>query len=66
MHIQENITNYRIVVYREDLLDIGQTIEELANNLKEASGLIGKPLGKYQYSYDPKDMSYILFIEKEI
>lgn len=66
MHIQENITNYRIVVYREDLLDTGQTIEELANNLKEASGLIGKPLGKYQYSYDPKDMSYILFIEKEI
>lgn len=65
MHIQENIQNYRIVVYQEDLLDIGQTIEELANNLKEASGLIGKPLGKYQYSYDPKDMSYILFIEKE-
>lgn len=66
MHIQENITNYRIVVYREDLLDIGQTIEELANNLKEASGLIGKPLGKYQYTYDPKDMSWVLFIEKEI
>lgn len=66
MYIQENITNYRIVVYREDLLDIGQTIEELANNLKEASSLIGKPLGKYQYSYNPKDMSYILFIEKEI
>lgn len=66
MHVQENITNYRIVVYREDLLDIGQTIEELANNLIEASGLCGKPLGKYQYSYDPKDMSYILFIEKEI
>lgn len=65
MHIQENITNYRIVVYREDLLDIGQTIEELAKNLKEASGLTGKPLGKYTYSYDPKDMSYILFIEKE-
>lgn len=45
---------------------MGQTIEELANNLIEASGLVGKPLGKYQYSYDPKDMSYILFIEKEI
>lgn len=66
MHIQENITNYRIVVYREDLLDIGQTIEELVNNLKEASGLVGKPLGKYQYIYDPKDMSWVLFIEKEI
>lgn len=66
MHIQENITNYRIVIYQEDLLDIGQTIEELAANLKEASGLIGKPLGKYQYSYDPKDMSWVLFIEKEI
>lgn len=66
MHIQENITNYRIVVLREDLLDIGQTIEELANNLKEASGLVGKPLGKYQYTYDPKDMSWVLFIEKEI
>lgn len=66
MHIQENITNYRVVVYQEDLLDIGQTIEELANNLKEASGLVGKPLGKYQYTYDPKDMSWVLFIEKEI
>ncbi len=66
MHIQENITNYRVVVYREDLLQINQTIEELANNLKEASGLVGKPLGKYEYSYDPRDMSYILFIEKEI
>lgn len=66
MHIQENITNYRIVVYREDLLQINQTIEELANNLKEASGLVGKPLGKYEYTYDPRDMSWVLFIEKEI
>lgn len=66
MHIQENITNYRVVVYREDLLQINQTIEELANNLKEASGLVGKPLGKYEYTYDPKDMSWVLFIEKEI
>ena len=66
MHIQENITNYRIVVYQEDLLNIGQTIEELANNLKEASGLVGKPLGKYQYTYDPRDMSWVLFIDKEI
>ena len=66
MHIQENITNYRIVVYYEDLLNIGQTIEELANNLKEASGLIGKPLGEYKYTYDPRDMSWVLFIEKEI
>lgn len=66
MHIQENITNYRVVVYREDLLQLDQTIEELANNLKEASGLVGKPLGKYEYTYDPKDMSWVLFIEKEI
>lgn len=66
MHIQENINNYRVVIYREDLLQIGQTIEELANNLKEASGLVGKPLGKYTYTYDPKDMSWVLFIEKEI
>lgn len=66
MYIQENITNYRVVIYQEDLLQIGQTIEELAANLKEASGFCGKPLGKYEYSYDPKDMSYILFIQKEI
>lgn len=66
MHIQENITNYRVVVYREDLLQINQTIEELANNLKEASGLVGKPLGRYEYTYDPRDMSWVLFIEKEI
>ena len=66
MHIQENIQNYRIVVEYSDLLQIGQTIEELANNLKEASGLCGKPLGNYTYTYDPADMSWILFIEKEI
>ena len=66
IHIQENITNYRVVVYKEDLLDIGKTIEELAQQLREASALTGKPLGRYEYSYDPKDMSYILFIEKEI
>lgn len=64
IHIQENIDSYRIVVYKEDLLQIGRTIEELAAQLKEASGFCGKPLGRYEYSYDPKDMSYILFIYK--
>lgn len=64
IHIQENIDSYRVVVYKEDLLQIGRTVEELAQQLKEASGLVGKPLGKYEYSYDPKDMSYILFIYK--
>lgn len=66
MFIQENIQNYRVVVYREDLITVGQTIEELIENLIEASGLVDKPLGAYSYSYDPKDMSYLIFIEKEI
>lgn len=66
MHIQENITNYRVVIYREDLLQLNQTLEQLVNNLKEASGLCEKPLGKYEYTYDPKDMCWVLFIEKEI
>lgn len=65
IHIQENIHNYRVVIYKEDLMDIGKTIVELAQDLREASALIGKPLGNYQYSYDPIDMSYILFIDKE-
>ena len=65
MNIQENIHNYRIVVYKEDLLDIGKSIVELAEQMREASALTGKPLGNYEYSYDPRDMSYILFIEKE-
>ena len=66
MFIQENIDNYRIVLYQEDLLDIGQTMEELVANLQEASGLCGKPLGKYTQTYDPIDRSWVIFIEKEI
>ncbi len=66
MHIRENITNYRVVVNQEDLKQIGQTLEELIENLIEASGLCGKPLGQYTYTYDPADMSWIIFIEKEI
>ena len=46
-------------------MEIGKTIVELAQELREASALIGKPLGNYEYSYDPMDMSYILFIDKE-
>lgn len=65
MHIQENINNYRIVVNEEDLLNIGQTIEELINNLAEASELCNKPLGEYVQTYDPKDRTWVIFIEKE-
>lgn len=65
MYIQENIENYRIIVYQEDLIQVGQTIEEVIANLKEASGLVGKPLGKHTYSHDPTDNSWLIFIEKE-
>lgn len=65
MHIQENLTNYRIIIYPEDIREIGYTFEQIIENLIEASGLINKPLGKYEYTYDPKDMSYVVFIEKE-
>lgn len=64
MNIQEYIQSYRIVVYEKDLLQIGQTIEELVDNLKEASGLCGKPLGEAISTYDPNDMSWVIFIEK--
>lgn len=65
MHIQENINNYRIVVNEEDLLNIGQTIEELINNLSEASELCNKPLGEFTQTYDPKDRTWVIYIEKE-
>lgn len=49
-----------------DLADIGKTAEQIIEDLKEASGLIGKPLGNYECSYDPMDNSYVIFIDKEI
>ena len=63
MNIQENITNYRIVVEKVDLLQIGQTIDELVNNLKEASALCGKPLGQSVITKHPDD-SWVIFINK--
>lgn len=66
MHIRENITNYRVVVTREDLLQIGKSLEQFIEDLIEASGLVGKPLGAYEYTYDPADMSWVIFIQKEI
>ena len=65
MLIHENIDNYRIILYQEDLLDYGQTMEQIIENLKEASGLCGKPLGKHTQTYDPRDMTWTIFIEKE-
>ena len=66
MHIQENIENYRIIVYPNDLIEIGQSLCELINNLKEASGLCGKPLGKHTITQDPIDKNWVIFIDKEI
>lgn len=66
MHIRENLTNYRVVVNQEDLIQIGKSLEQFIEDLIEASGLVGKPLSTYEYTYDPKDMTWVIFIEKEI
>lgn len=64
MHIRENIDNYRVVVSQEDLIQIGKTLEQFIEDLIEASGLVGKPLGDYQIEECP-DNSWIIFIQKE-
>lgn len=64
MHIRENIDNYRVVVSQEDLIQIGKTLEQFIEDLIEASGLVGKPLGEYQIEACP-DRSWIIFIQKE-
>lgn len=63
MIIQENTTNYRLVIYPEDVKYY--SLEELIENLKEASGLCGKPLGKYTYIHYPAERMWVVFIDKE-
>lgn len=65
MFIKENITDYEVTLYHEDLLVMDQTMEQIVANLQEASGLVGKPLGEYRYTYNPKDMSWVIIIKKE-
>ena len=66
MIIRENITNYEVTLYQEDLLVMHQTMEEIIANLKEASSLVNKPLGEHRHTYNPKDMSWVIIIDKEI
>lgn len=66
MFIYERMENYRIVVDIDDLLQTGQSIDGLITNLKEASSLVGKPLGKHTYTYNPENRTWEIFITKEI
>lgn len=63
MIINENLENYRIYIEPEDIEQIGKTAEQIIEDLKEASALIGKPLGAHTSTYDG---SWIVFIEKMI
>lgn len=42
-----------------------QTMEQIVANLQEASGLVGKPLGAYEYTYNPIEMCWVIIIKKE-
>ena len=64
MLIHENLDNYRITLEQADLIQIGKPAEQISEDLKEASALIGKPLGAYTSTYDPMNCSWVIFIEK--
>lgn len=65
MLIHEYLDNYRIYIEQADLLQIGKTAEQIIEDLKEASDLIGKPLGNHSSTYDPSDGSWVIFIDKK-
>lgn len=65
MIIQENIENYRIVIYFDDVMQIRKSLESIIEDIKEASGLVGKPLGEVKTTFYPEDRSWVVFIEKE-
>ena len=66
MQIKEYITHYLVTIDREDLVAIGTTIEQIIYNLKEASGLVGKPLGKYYCTYDQIKQQWLVTLEKQL
>lgn len=66
MFIHENLTNYRVIIYQEDLIQIGKTVKQIIDDLIEASHLINKPLSdNYKITEDPRDRSWVIFLEKE-
>ena len=64
MLIHENLDNYRITLEQADLIQIGKPAEQIIEDLKEASALIGKLLGAHTSIYDPMNCSWIIFIDK--
>ena len=64
MIIYEQFDNYRIIVYQEDLIQLGKSIDQVIEDMIEASALVGKPLKGYTYEHNFYDHSYLVFIEK--
>ena len=67
MFIKENIFDYEIIIYPQDLIDYGKSMEVIMEDLIEASHLIKKPLSQnYEYTYEPIDRCWHIRIKKEI
>ena len=64
MFIHEDDTQYKILIYKEDLIITGYTLDELIFNLIEASSLIGNPLGEYFVKEDIVNQSWTVYIKK--
>lgn len=67
MFIKENIFDYEITINQEDLVDYGKSMEQIMDDLIEASYLIKKPLSSdYEYRYEPSERTWHIRIKKEI
>ena len=66
-NIREYIDHYLIEVDQDELLTVGyKDIQEVIENLKEASALVDKPLAQSYMTYDNMTMRYHIRIDKEI
>ena len=67
MLIKENIFDYDITINQQDLINCGKSMEQIMEDLIEASYLIHKPLSSdYKYRYEPSEMTWNIKINKEI
>ena len=67
MFIKENIFDYEITINQEDLVDYGKSMEQIMDDLIEASYLIKKPLSSdYECRYEPSEWTWYIRIKKEI
>lgn len=67
MFIKENMFDYEITINQEDLIDYGKSMEQIMEDLIEASYFIKKPLASdYECRYEPSERTWYIRIKKEI